>query len=141
MCGPSWMRRSARLCISCCASVLATTNSTPCKFKAIMLSTALVPPPPTPITVIRGVKPVCTWCGMVRFSVMRASPRGESNRWLICEAGMASIREASDALLDEIYEAAEQAGRLHDLQIDILHSAAFTSGPVQHAGRGGEGGT
>ena len=32
MCGPSWMRRSARLCISCCASVLATTNSTPCRF-------------------------------------------------------------------------------------------------------------
>ena len=53
------MRRSARLCISCCASVLATTNSTPCRFAAIMLSTALVPPPPTPITVMRGVKSVC----------------------------------------------------------------------------------
>ncbi len=47
-----------RLCISCCASVLATTKSTPCRLSAIMLSTALVPPPPTPITVMRGVKSV-----------------------------------------------------------------------------------
>ena len=51
---PSCTRRSARLCSSACASVFATTNSTPSRPVAIMLLTALVPPPPTPMTVMRG---------------------------------------------------------------------------------------
>jgi len=41
-----------RAAVSACASVLALTNSTPCTLRAIMCSTALLPPPPTPITLI-----------------------------------------------------------------------------------------
>ena len=37
-----------------CASVFATTKSTPSKFFDIILLIALPPPPPTPITVILG---------------------------------------------------------------------------------------
>src|SRR6185436_1004016 len=48
------MRRSARDWASACASVLATTNSTPSSLESIMLFTALPPAPPTPRTVIRG---------------------------------------------------------------------------------------
>ena len=51
---PIWMVALARLCISACASVLATTNSTPSRFLSIMLLTALPPAPPTPKTVMRG---------------------------------------------------------------------------------------
>src|SRR5574337_921285 len=40
--------------VSACASVLATTKSTPCNPAVIMLLTALPPAPPTPNTVIRG---------------------------------------------------------------------------------------
>src|SRR5262245_5820498 len=40
--------------VSAWASVLATTNSQPCRPLAIMLLTALPPAPPTPNTVIRG---------------------------------------------------------------------------------------
>ena len=58
-CGPSCTRRSARAWISDCASVFATKNSTPSRPMEIMLLTALVPPPPTPTTVMRGVKSVC----------------------------------------------------------------------------------
>ncbi|POF61599.1 hypothetical protein KMAL_27910 [Novacetimonas maltaceti] len=79
--GPSWMRRSALLWDSCCASVLATTNSTPCSCMLIMLSTALVPPPPTPNTVMRGVKSEWFCCGMVRFRVMVGSRRRGMDGW------------------------------------------------------------
>ncbi|MEY9795026.1 hypothetical protein ABH984_003041 [Bradyrhizobium ottawaense] len=40
--------------VSACASVLATTKSTPWRPAVIMLLTALPPAPPTPNTVIRG---------------------------------------------------------------------------------------
>src|SRR5262245_17312321 len=40
--------------VSACASVLATTNATPCRPAAIMLLTALPPAPPTPNTVMRA---------------------------------------------------------------------------------------
>src|SRR6185369_17532299 len=40
--------------VSACASVLATTKSTPCRPAAIMLLTALPPAPPTPNTVMRA---------------------------------------------------------------------------------------
>jgi hypothetical protein len=50
---PSWILRRW-LCCSACASVLATTNSTPSSCFSIMLLTALPPAPPTPNTVIRG---------------------------------------------------------------------------------------
>src|SRR6516165_3598359 len=48
------MMRSALDMVSACASVLATTKSTPCRPAAIMLFTALPPAPPTPNTVRRG---------------------------------------------------------------------------------------
>ena len=51
---PIWMRAPALACCSACASVLATTNSTPSNSFSIMLLTALPPAPPTPNTVIRG---------------------------------------------------------------------------------------
>ncbi|MCY1368159.1 hypothetical protein D9M69_551260 [compost metagenome] len=49
---PSWMVLCAALRESDCASVLAQMNSTPCTLRAIMCSTALPPPPPTPMTLI-----------------------------------------------------------------------------------------
>ena len=52
---PIWMMRSARLIASACASVFATTKSTPESPASIMLFTALPPPPPTPNTVILGL--------------------------------------------------------------------------------------
>ena len=52
--GPSWMRCSAMEAFSDCASVLATTKSTPSISALIMLAMALPPAPPTPITVMRG---------------------------------------------------------------------------------------
>src|SRR5215467_14005150 len=48
------MMRSALDNVSACASVLATTKSTPCRPAAIMLFTALPPAPPTPNTVSRA---------------------------------------------------------------------------------------
>ena len=50
---PSWMVRCAVLRFSACASVLAQMNSTPVTLEWIMYSTALPPPPPTPMTLIR----------------------------------------------------------------------------------------
>ncbi len=49
---PSWIVLCAALRLSACASVLAQMNSTPPTSHAIMCSTALPPPPPTPITLI-----------------------------------------------------------------------------------------
>jgi hypothetical protein len=49
---PSWMVRWAALRVRACASVLAQMNSTPPTLRSIMCSTALPPPPPTPITLI-----------------------------------------------------------------------------------------
>lgn len=49
---PSWMVLCAALRVSDCASVLAQMNSTPCTLREIMCSTALPPPPPTPMTLI-----------------------------------------------------------------------------------------
>src|SRR4051812_5338485 len=57
--------------VSACASVLATTKSTPCNPAVIMLLTALPPAPPTPKTVIRGFSSLIS--GGVRLSAMVAS--------------------------------------------------------------------
>src|SRR6201990_3573274 len=57
--------------VSACASVLATTKSTPCNPAVIMLLTALPPAPPTPNTVIRGFNSRIS--GTLRFMVMGAS--------------------------------------------------------------------
>src|SRR5215216_2783695 len=63
--------RSAFDIVSACASVLATTKSTPCSPAVIMLLTALPPAPPTPNTVIRGFSSLMS--GGVRLSAMVAS--------------------------------------------------------------------
>src|SRR6056297_719010 len=68
---PSWMRPSARVWLSACASVLATTKSTPSRALSIMLLTALPPAPPTPNTVIRGLSSSCP--GTERLSVIDLS--------------------------------------------------------------------
>ena len=52
--GPSWIRYSAGEAFRACASVLATTKSTPSTCAPIMFATALPPAPPTPITAIFG---------------------------------------------------------------------------------------
>src|SRR6185436_3793734 len=52
------MRRSHCELANACASVLATTNSTPLRPHSIMLLTALPPAPPTPNTVMRGLSSV-----------------------------------------------------------------------------------
>ena len=49
---PICMRFGARDLSSACASVLTAMNSTPCSPRLIMRLTALLPPPPTPITLI-----------------------------------------------------------------------------------------
>src|SRR5436309_5005670 len=54
--------------VSACASVLATTKSTPCNPAVIMLLTALPPAPPTPKTVMRGLSSLMS--GGVRLSAM-----------------------------------------------------------------------
>ena len=51
---PSWTLVGASLCLSAWASVFATTNSTPDRPWLIMVSRALPPAPPTPITLIRA---------------------------------------------------------------------------------------
>ncbi len=63
--------RSAFDIVSACASVLATTKSTPCKPAVIMLLTALPPAPPTPNTVMRGLSSRIS--GIFRLIVMVAS--------------------------------------------------------------------
>src|SRR6476659_4655114 len=135
------MRRSARLWISCCASVLATTNSTPCRFAASMLSTALVPPPPTPMTVIRGLKSVCGVCGMVRFSVIATSPPVVAIRLRRCYATCLDSRCASHALLQKIDDAADHPLRALYFQVDIVHRTSLARRPRQHPRGGREGGT
>ena len=57
--------------VSACASVLATTKSTPSSPAVIMLLTALPPAPPTPNTVIRGRS--SRMSGTFRLMVMVAS--------------------------------------------------------------------
>src|SRR6185312_12256357 len=65
-CAPSWISRSALVMVSACASVLATTNSTPRSPAVIMLLTALPPPPPTPKTVMRGLSSVISgFCRLI----------------------------------------------------------------------------
>src|SRR3984885_9385399 len=70
-CTPIWTMRSALDEVSAWASVLATTNSTPCSPLVIMLLTALPPAPPTPNTVMRGLSSRIS--GMFRLMVMIAS--------------------------------------------------------------------
>ena len=50
--GPSWILVSALDAFKACVSVLATMNSTPCTPSSIIRFTALLPAPPTPITLI-----------------------------------------------------------------------------------------
>jgi hypothetical protein len=50
---PSWMMCRADERFNACASVLAQMKSTFCTPLLIMWSTALPPPPPTPITLMR----------------------------------------------------------------------------------------
>src|SRR5262249_29636600 len=67
-CAPSWISRSDFDIVSACASVFATTNSTPFRPAVIMLLTALPPPPPTPKTVMRGLSSVMS--GFLRLIVI-----------------------------------------------------------------------
>src|SRR6186997_2160693 len=67
-CAPSWISRSDLDIVSACASVLATTKSTPLNPAVIMLLTALPPPPPTPKTQMRGLSSVMS--GFCRFIVI-----------------------------------------------------------------------
>jgi hypothetical protein len=65
------MMRSAFDMVSACASVFATTKSTPWSPALIMLLTALPPAPPTPNTVMRGLSSRIS--GIFRLMVMIAS--------------------------------------------------------------------
>jgi hypothetical protein len=68
------MMRSAFDIVSACASVFATTKSTPCSPLAIMLLTALPPAPPVPNTVMRGFSSLMS--EIFRLTLMLASLRG-----------------------------------------------------------------
>ena len=67
------MMRSAREEVSACASVLATTKSTPESPDTIMLLTALPPAPPTPHTMMRGFSSLSS--GAFKLIDMPASSR------------------------------------------------------------------
>jgi hypothetical protein len=69
---PSWTRRSVSAWCRDCASVLQATNSTPSRCEVIILLTALLPAPPTPITVIRGRSSWVT--GILRLMVIVTHP-------------------------------------------------------------------
>src|SRR5688572_17438796 len=62
----------AALCCSACTSVLATINSTPSSPTCTMRLTALLPPPPTPTTLMRA--PVrCSSASFSRNGISRVS--------------------------------------------------------------------
>src|SRR5262245_21296809 len=86
------MMRSAFEVVSACASVLATTKSTPCRPLVIMLLTALPPAPPVPNTVIRGLSSRIS--GIFRLMVM-AAPFLRARR-RSCGAGGRLRRERGD---------------------------------------------
>ena len=69
---PIWIFDADFDCCRACASVFATTNSTPSSSFSIMLLTALPPAPPTPNTVIRGLSSSCP--GMERFNAILCPP-------------------------------------------------------------------
>ncbi len=69
---PSWIRWSALDISSAWASVFATRNSTPERFERIMLLTAFPPAPPTPTTVIRGLRSI-SGCGIEIFKLICVS--------------------------------------------------------------------
>src|SRR5262249_4048818 len=78
-CTPIWMMRSAFDMVSAWASVLATTNSTPCRPAVVMLLAALPPAPPTPKTVMRGLS--SRMSGIFKLMVIGASSlRGRGDR-------------------------------------------------------------
>ena len=79
---PSCRRCSALDATSAWASVLATTNSTPVRPAAIMLLTALQPAPPTPITVILGLKSVSFGSCSVMLMGFLALPRAPPPAWI-----------------------------------------------------------
>src|SRR6516162_1144538 len=97
------MMRSAFDVVSAWASVLATTNSTPCRPLAIMLLTALPPAPPVPNTVIRGLSSRIS--GIFRLmlisassyaEVTAASDRSAAIRWNVVESSEALAQPSSD---------------------------------------------
>src|SRR4051794_39750503 len=122
--------------MSCWASVLATTNSTPCRFAAIMLSTALVPPPPTPMTVMRGVKSVWVICGIVRFRVILLSPPdyGTTIRFLLRLDTRFAGR--SDTFFQKIDQTAEKTDRRTTFQIHVVKRPSVAGCPGEQAGCG-----
>src|SRR5690606_21008852 len=100
-----WIRRSAEDSDSACASVFATTKSTPSRPASIMLLTALPPAPPTPKTVIRGLSS-CVW-GTVSLMLMSAS----WERIGIPGSGLPHIVVVA-AVLHPVCRAAPQAARV-----------------------------
>src|ERR1700722_11103352 len=124
------MRFSASERCNCCASVLATTKSTPGKFSAIMLFTALQPPPPTPNTVIRGVKSVCNVFWIVRFKVICSSPQGD--------IGKERVDFMSNTIFEKIDEAAEPSASALGIEIDILHGLTLAGREGEQPGQGCE---
>ena len=70
---PICRRTGASFCASACASVLATMKSTPRTPAATIRPTALLPPPPTPTTLIRAPARI------VSSSVSRRSPSAGSD--------------------------------------------------------------
>src|SRR5579883_1853468 len=113
------MTRSAFDIVSACASVLATTKSTPCKPAVIILLTALPPAPPTPNTVMRGFS--SRMSGMFRLIVMIASfsSRGRFPRQAPCGPPLTAaifqlrICGPSEALAKPQSDASEIAARAH----------------------------
>src|SRR5579863_10110362 len=112
--------RSAFEVVSACASVLATTKSTPCRPAPIMLFTALPPAPPTPKTVIRGLS--SRMSGIFRLMVMVASSfiRGRQRRPTPADpppaAGILAARLGpSEALAQPLSDPGEIARAFHQI--------------------------
>src|ERR1700728_2230771 len=111
------MMRSDLDIVSACASVLATTKSTPWRPAVIMLLTALPPAPPTPKTVMRGLS--SRMSGIFRLIVMVASSFIPERRRRPASAGpppaasifCLRIRAPSEALAKPLSDAGEITAR------------------------------
>src|SRR4051794_7395839 len=124
--------------MSCWASVLATTNSTPCRLAAIMLSTALVPPPPTPMTVMRGVKSVWLICGIVRFRVILLSPPGYGTAFRFLLRLRTRFAGKSDTFFQKIDQTAKETDRQLTFELHVMKRSSVAGCPGKQTGSGCE---
>src|SRR5208337_145295 len=103
-----------------------------------MLSTALVPPPPTPMTVMRGEKSVWVIVGIVRLRVILFSPPSlRDGCWLVITSN-SRFATSSDTFFQKIDKSTEQTDLRFPIQVDVLKGPSIAGCPGQQAGSGGK---